>query len=147
MIRAVTFLAGILVLTLGSAATADGKKPAELITKAGTHKLYDGKLVVTVTEGVTGTQYKFTRPFGDGRLIGYGSAKKDAIKKGTDWFIYPASAEKVWVFTGTELLQVAISYEGTVVKGASVVPAIVKAAPELVRKRLPDEFKKKYPDK
>jgi hypothetical protein len=146
MVRAVAFLAAVGLLAPGLWATADDKKPAEFITKAGAYKLYDGKLVVTVTAGATGTVYEFTRPLGDGQSVSHGSGK-DGIKKGANWFIFPESAGRVWVFTGAELVRWEIVGGDAEVKEASAAPEIVKAAPELVRKRLPDEFKKKYPDK
>jgi len=130
----------------GRGATADDKKPAEFITKAGTDKLYDGKLAVTVTAGATGTAYTFTQPPRDGKSVDHRSGK-DAIKKGAAWFIYPESADKVWVYTETDLAQWEITDEKSTVKEASAAPEIVKATPEAVRKRLPDEFRKKFPDK
>lgn len=146
MVRTVTFLMAVVLLALGPGATADDKKPAEFITKAGTYKLFDGKLEVAVTAGAAGTSYSFTIPLGGGKSIKHASAK-DEIKKGAEWFIYPESADRVWVFNGADLLRMEFMEGNAVVKGSSAVPGLVKAAPEAVRKRLPDEFKKKHPDK
>src|SRR5687767_11697180 len=98
MLRSTLVIATTIILILGMSSIADDKKPAEFITKAGKYKLFDGKLEVAVTERAAGTQYMFTRPVKDGS-VGHGS-DKDAIKKGASWFIYPESANKVWVYTG-----------------------------------------------
>jgi hypothetical protein len=128
----------------GAAGRADEKKEPEFITKAGTYKLHSGKLVVTVTAGNTGSGFKFNQPREKGSTE-YGSGD-DAIKKGADWFIYPESPDRVWVFTGTDFELWEMTDEGVAVKDAAA-PKIVKAVPEVVRKRLPAEFRKKLPQK
>jgi hypothetical protein len=144
MRRTVATLSTLVLFAL--TARAEDKNSDDFITKPGTYKLYGGKLVVTVTKRETGTGYMLGRPTDKGSFVEQGSTK-DAIKNGADWFIYTESADRVWVFTGTELDLWELGDGRSKATSASVVPKIVRAAPEPVRDRLPEVFRKKYADK
>lgn len=101
--------------------------------------LFDGALKVLVTVEAEGVNYRLKTPLPNGgsRTVG---PTYPVIKKGTPWFIYPESEVKVWIFNGADKLwRVLFTEEATDIANS---PEVVKAAPEAVWKRLPEDFKK-----
>jgi hypothetical protein len=117
----------------------DSKKNAddEFLTKTGNYKLYDGKLVVDITD-VKG-KIKWQVDFGRGAV----SPEALDINKESSWFVFPASPQAVWIFDGNSEIVLLTSTNGpkktTTAPGAKL-PAgwakILRAEPNPPKKLL-----------
>jgi hypothetical protein len=119
------------------------------ITRPGEYKLYDGKLVVKVWEEKGRIHWSAIFPAGTGTdktTLGSG----DHIRKGSPWFLYPVSAEVIWVYEPGEKRMILIkrrSPDDFVMKHAEL-PAgwkgvfnIEPKVPEKVVERLPQALR------
>jgi hypothetical protein len=69
---------------------------------------------------------------------------KPPIRKNGDWFIYPATADAVWVYHGDkDVLLIEFSDKGSKFTSNSVVPDLLLRAPAAFLDRLPKEMKVK----
>jgi hypothetical protein len=120
-----------------------------VITTVGTHRLYEGKLMLIVHEEKGGLNYRVTRVREKGPVKQEGVGPKEPfIKNGADWFAVAESADIVWIFDGQAVLnRVEFKEEGgTRTTDSVVAPEIVKLAPKAVRDRLPKSFLEKSKD-
>jgi RNA polymerase sigma factor (sigma-70 family) len=72
--------------------------PDGFITKPGEYSLYDGKLIIRVLEEKERVRWSAIFPHGSGdrdTTLGPGEAR---IRPGSPWFLFPVSAEVVWIY-------------------------------------------------
>ncbi len=144
MVRNIVLLAG---LTLCLSAIA-----AEPITKPGDATLFDGKLKVQVKDDGKTTWFNAAYTGSDGGP--HGVSKKAESAKAASWFIFPESANRVWLYQGGDLLTLieftdnpVVGVPGTKASTTSLAPgqdkttAALTNAPKAVLERLPPSFK------
>ena len=93
-------LAGLCWIQDGPTQPNDSKPPG-VINKLGDYKLFDGKLVIRVTEQDGILDYRITRAFKTGTHTFH--APRQLTKENAVWIILPESADRVWIFWGTTL--------------------------------------------
>jgi RNA polymerase sigma factor (sigma-70 family) len=126
------------------------KMPDGFITEPGEYKLHGGKLVIKVWEqnGRIGWNAAFPRGSGDGKTtLGPAEAR---IKKGSPWFLFPASAEVIWIYEPGEKRMILVkrrSPDDLVMKHADLpsewknVLELEPKLPEKVVERLPSDLR------
>ena len=153
----------LLGVVLGAVATASqsqadpskGDKPAAepLIMAAGDH-IAQGGLVRVYIRPVDAKFPEF-RPI----VVGFAPKSGDkyplasyqpanGVRDGTSWFVYPESAERVWVFDGRDKLILCVHQfkvqPASIESSGNISDAnkleVVKSAPAAVRDRLPKAF-------
>lgn len=123
-------------LAVVSCSSRDGAPPPP-ITSAGTHECFNGRVVVTVTEATNGA-VNFRIKAGESTI----GPSRSTIRKGQPWFIYVSSSTNAWVFDGRkELSLYELRPTGSRMTSSQRVPDLIRAAPEAVRERLPQELK------
>jgi hypothetical protein len=129
------FVVGPVLLWGASGGAADEKK-VETITKFGEHRVFDGKLVLKVSED-------------DGKLTlaMQFAAKPDARystslvrEKGAFWAVYPESPRKVWLLQGKTLVEFELTDGGSNTTAISA-PDVLKRAPKALLDALPKEVR------
>lgn len=143
------------VALIGIGAPAADKDAPEFITKPGEYKLYDGKVVIRVKAEDKVLRFGITYASPNGSLE---VSSMRATDKAGGWFIFPASANEVWLYQGGELLQLdefkaakgpggSDQHSTTTVDAAATAADLLKRAPKAVVDRLPASFKQKPRDK
>ncbi len=123
-----------------------------LISRVGTYRLYHGELSLRIYEDKGKLNYEIGRT----NMFWSGPAEP-IIEKGPCWFALVESPKArapraIWIFDGRDLLvQVAYDpmgsrddYRGATECDSESRPSIVTNAPNAVRDRLPESFKKRF---
>jgi hypothetical protein len=139
--------AAVLVVAAGWHATCLGAaepKPIEPVTSVGEYKFYEGHLTVAVSEDKAGVLQlcvtrTSTRPGKPAESYRSEVQMPKWLQKREPWFIYPESADRVWLFNGKDDLLLHETTD-TTSKTIEAGPSIVKTAPQTVRSRLPKGF-------
>lgn len=156
-------LTGIALLSVAvgfvSVAAADEKaQPVEPITTKGDHTAHGGRVFVYVRSaegGIHRVSVGFASVSGK-KYPDFCTEICPAVREGTPWFVYPESAERVWVFNGADELRLhegrfsddgkSFRSEGKTTS-AKDDPSVIKLAPKGMTDRLPksylDSFKEK----
>jgi hypothetical protein len=130
------FVAVPVVLLWGASAgaTAGDEKKVITITKFGEHSVFDGKLVVKVSED-------------DGKLtLAMQFAAKPDVRystslvreKGAFWVVYPESPKRVWMLQGKTMVEFELTDGGSSTTAISA-PDVLKRAPKALLDALPKE--------
>jgi hypothetical protein len=157
-----------------SPVAGDKAGPDGFISQVGTYRLYHGKLTMRIYEDKGKLNHEFITTVSFRTSLFRRSAEKVSrgaaepwIEKGTNWFAFAeltdAKAPKaLWIFNGHDkLVQIAFTDRQELPEGWSGFfaeyggyeshsdssPSIVRDAPQAVRDRLPEAFKKKFKDK
>jgi hypothetical protein len=137
-------LAGLVVIV---AAGADRARPT-LITTTGSHTITRGKLSFDIYEDKGRINLRLCQKSAPGGGWEKFGPTKPPFEKGANWFVYPETPERFWVFDGRDGLELWWARRSPVSPGGiascQVVPEIVKEAPERVRALLPKAFKDRY---
>jgi hypothetical protein len=83
----------------GKVKIADGPRNSPCIREAGEYTLFDGKMKIVVTVEIGLVGYDIRHESGGRRWV-----RPTRIRKDSDWFIYPLSANEVWMYDGRETL-------------------------------------------
>jgi hypothetical protein len=121
-------------------ASADDPKPGSAITTVGDHKLFDGKLSVSVSEKEGNLTYRITHPVKAGKNTI--SPAKDLKKENAVWVIFAESPNKVWIYWDSVLTRYEYKVTERGTESSSAVftgEAILKSAPKAVLDRLPKQ--------
>lgn len=110
-------------LLLVSAALTDGR--AGLINTIGTFKLFEDKLIISVTEQEGRIQFAV----GNSRFSG-GITKNEAFPANSPWFLYPAGPDEVWAFYGSGPLHlITVKASSVQFDDSEANPGLLKTAP------------------
>lgn len=138
----------------------------EVVTKVGAYDdLYTGRLAVTVHPAKAGRHavaitFRFSGRGGE-TLVTDTFEPSDGVRQGAQWFVYPETEERVWLFDGQgELLLAQCTFavtrkrkRGETIRATSDVrtsdtdAGLVGKAPKAVRDRLPQAFLDRFMDK
>jgi hypothetical protein len=121
---------------------ADDVKAGGVITKLGEYKAFDGKLTLKVAEADGKLTLNITpssRPKSNFALSL--PSKKDAF-----WLVYPETANKVWFFRTSDLVEWELTDQGTNTT-TSTGQGVLKAAPSALLDALPKEVLDKLKSK
>lgn len=152
------FALAIALAVAGCADTANDVR--DPITTPGKVSLFDGKLDVEVTDDGTTTRFTINPwIFGNGLKAGGGGTWEAESASTAGWFIFPESANKVWLYKGAERLTLIESTEKLLedssasrreseikVRDVDLPPghestaAALDKAPKAVLERLPTSF-------
>ena len=133
-------LVGLLINAPGNQAWADDPEAANVLNKVGERRYYHGVLVLKVYEDRGKLTYRVTRVHGSG--AGSAGPSVAAIEPDSGWFLFPESANKVWIFDGDDALMLD-EFDGlgkTTYSCSKGNPGLVNKAPNVVRERLPKSF-------
>jgi hypothetical protein len=126
-------------------APADEPKPPAAIITTGERSLFDGQVVVKVTESDGKLNYSITRHLKGGASITT-SPPKPLKKEGASWVIFPETAGRIWIFWDSALVRwdLEVAPTGTTTNSKAYTgPAVLKNAPKAVLERLPKEVVEK----
>jgi hypothetical protein len=144
---------------IGQPLYGDEPLPPPFITALGSHRLFDGKLTLHMIEEGDFVIYKFEE---SPRIINNSDVKgtrqltssptKPSIKKGAKWFVFPISADEVWIYEGGDKITLYTTVDPESKKhhqnGFYITsdgnPDIMKQAPKEFLTRLPKSMKEKF---
>ena len=122
----------------------DASSPS-FITSTGTFKLFNKKMTVDVVENLDIPEGRISYTVTRGGATAELTWKDAPIQRGSPWFIYPASADSVWVYHGDvkNVLLFEYSEQDNTFKFTSnqVVADLVRKAPPAFLDRLPPSLK------
>jgi hypothetical protein len=139
--RVGAFVVSACLLGVCPISVANEPGPDRFITSLGVYSLYDGKLTIKVYKKAGKINTRMIRENDDRE------PSEPPIEDGKSWFVYPSSADQVWIFDGRNALFV---YEPDEAPGnyvfikADATHKILKRAPKEVLDRLPMSFKDKH---